>query len=143
MKIKWKMTLWNTILMVILAAIILFFMLYITSAVAERSAESILKSVIDRNQYEVWYGNGKLRTFDFEHFDDGAYLQVYDKEGQLLEGIDPWELDAAEFLSDEGFRMIEADGDKLYLYSVRVWADDWKPRSPGSSGEPDASGEPD
>ena len=143
MTIKWKMTLWYTVFMALLAAVILFFMLYISSSVAERSAESILKSVVARNQDEVWYGNGKVRTFGFESFDDGAYLQVYDKSGKLLEGLDPWHLEAADYLSNERFRMIETGGDRLYFYCVRIWADDWKPPLPGASGEPGWPDSPD
>ena len=141
MTIKWKMTLWYTFLMAALAAIILFFMLYITSSVAERSAESILKSVVDKNQNEIWYENGRLRSFGFESFDDGAYLQIYDKEGTLLEGLDPWELDAASYLDDRNFCSIVVEDEKLFFYSVRVWEEGWSWPSSGSSGEMDASDE--
>ena len=139
MNITWKMTLWNTILMIVLAVIILFFMLYITAAVAERSAESILTNVIERNQYEVWYGNGKVRTFDFESYDDGAYLQIYDKQGNLLEGLDPWRLEAAPYLADESFNTVTTEKERLYFYCIRIWADDWTPPGarPGASSEPD------
>lgn len=142
MTIKWKMTLLYTILMVVLAVLILFFMLYISSAVATGSAERILKNMVDENQNEVWYANGRLMTFDFDHYNDGAYSQVYDKEGNLMEGFDPWELDAAEYLSEEGFRTIETAEGRLYFYCVRVMADDWSPRSFRASGEPSASDEP-
>ena len=146
MTIKLKMTLWYTVLMAVLAAIILFFMLYLTSAVAESSAENILKNMLSKNQDEVWYRGGRLITFNFDHYDDGAYSQVYDKEGTLLEGFDPWELDAAEYLSDDGFCTIETSEGRLYFYCVRVWADEWTPRSSIVSGEPggsSASEEPD
>ncbi len=139
MSIKWKMTLWYTILMVVLAALILFFMLYITSSVAENSAERILKNMVNKNQNEIWYRNGRLMTFNFDHYDDGAYSQVYDKQGTLLEGFDPWELDTASYLTDEGFCKVETADGPLYLYSVRVMADDWMPRLSGPSGEPSSS----
>ena len=143
MTIKWKMTLWYTLLMAVLAAIILFSMLYITSAVAENSAERILRSVVEVNRQEVWYGNGRLRTFGFESYDDGAYLQIYDRDGNLLEGLDPWGLEADNYLADGDFRIIGTAEDKLYFHSVRVWADDWTPPRPGASDEPGSTEEPD
>lgn len=155
MTIKAKMTLWYTVLMVVLAALILFFMLYISSAVAENSAERILKNMVGKNQEEVWYRFGRLTTFSFDHYDDGAYSQVYDKQGELREGLDPWQLDVTPYLSDGSFRTIDTGEDKIYFYSMRVWADDWSRWSaggfggqgasgePGVSGESEASGEPD
>ena len=149
MSIRWKMTLWYTLLMAVLAALILFFMLYITSAVAENSAERILKNMVAENQTEVWYANGRLVTFAFDHYDDGAYSLVYDRDGALIDGYDPWNLDASSYLANESFRTIETAEGKLYFYSVRVWEADWMPFSPRSSGEPtvfdgsDAPPEPD
>ena len=140
MTIKAKMTLWYTILMAVLAAIFLFFMRYITSAVAERSAESLLETLVERNQSEVRYEDGQLYTFDdFERYDEGAYLQVFDREGNLLKGYDPWNLNAVESFEDEEFFTVESGGETLYLYSARVWSEDRRP--PDSSGEPGSSGE--
>ena len=122
MTIKWKMTLWYTLLMVVLSALILFFMLYISSSVAENSAERILKNMTNKNQEEVWYENGRMMTFNYDHYDDGAYSQVYSRDGELLEGFDPWQLDMTAYLSDDGFRTIDTGEDKLYFYCARVWA---------------------
>ena len=143
MTIKWKMTLWYTVLMVLLAAVILFFMLYITSAVTERSAESLLKKMVGKNEEELWYGDGRLVTFNFDHYDDGAYSQVYSSEGELLEGFDPWQLDVAPYLTDDGFCTIDTGEGRLYFTCRRVWADDWmfRPaRGSGEMGSPEGSG---
>ena len=79
-------------------------------------------------------------TFNYDHYDDGAYSQIYSKDGELLEGLDPWQLDMTPYLSDDGFRTIDTGEDKLYFYCTRVWAVNRMPWQ-GASGEMGASGE--
>ena len=144
MTIKAKMTVLYTLLMVVLAVLILSFMTQITSSAAENSAETILKTVVEKNESEVWYVDGRVRTFDFEGYQDGAYLQVYDKEGTLLEGFDPWEFSPVNYLEDRRFSTISTEDGTMFFYCERIWSDPWASswRS-GPSGEPWSSEEPD
>ncbi|MGM9614851.1 MAG: ATP-binding protein [Oscillospiraceae bacterium] len=144
MSIKWKMTLWYTLLMVLILAAVLGFMLYISQTVAENREQSLLKSVVERNADEVWFEFGRLETFGFVTYSDGVYLQIYDDEGNLLKGYSPFAVET-DTLADQTIRTFSAEGDTIYLYSIRI-ADDGYPFHRiivnSASGEPgDASGE--
>ncbi len=141
MSIKWKMTLWYTLLMVLILAVVLGFMLYISQTVAESREQSLLKSVVERNADEVWYVFGRLETFGFVTYSDGVYLQIYDDDGELLEGYSPFPFES-NMLEDQTLRAFSAEGDTVYFYSIRVAGAGYPGYRNPASGEPgNASGE--
>lgn len=138
MSIKWKMTLWYTLLMVLILAVVIVFMLYISKTVAENREQSLLKSVVERNADEIWYEFGRLETFGFVTYSDGVYLQIYDDDGTLLRGYSPFTVETG-MLEDGTIRTFSAEGEPIYLYSI--WVMDagylfYKNAAGAASGEP-------
>ncbi len=142
MTIRLKMTLWYTLLTLLILVFVLGVMLYMSDKVAESQAHSALKSAVDWNADEVWYEFGELETVFFETYQSGVYLQIYDDTGKLIKGYSP--LDGLpDNMENETFREITVNGSKLYFYSVRVEDDGW-PRSHGPEREKsDASSQED
>ncbi|MBR4331753.1 MAG: HAMP domain-containing histidine kinase [Clostridia bacterium] len=128
MSIRLKMTLWYTLLSLLIMAFVLSVMLNISDKVAKNQAKSVLKSVVDVNATEVWYQFGELETGDFDEYDNGVYLQIYDDTGVLLKGYSPISA-LPDNLENEAFREIAVNGSALYFYSVRVTdeSEKWPP----------------
>ncbi len=139
MSIRLKMTLWYTLLTLIIMAFVLGVMLYASDEVAASQAQSVLKSAVDMNAAGVWFEYGELVSVDFEEYSDGVFLQIYDESGNLVKGHSPLEA-LPKNLEDEGLQEVTVNGGKLYFYSVKVtdeageWPPDFGPSSGKSSG---------
>lgn len=139
MSIKWKMTLWYMLVMLLMAAVMLAFMLNISDTVAESRAQEILTRTVDLGAQDVWFEHGQLESFGFMTFLNGVALQIYDADGNLLKGVSPVEVDVDTFGSTKTQKLTE-NGSTLYLYSIWV-ADKSSALYSGASGEMSASGE--
>ncbi len=140
MSIRLKMTLWYTMLTLIIMAFVLGIMLYASDKVAASQAQTVLKSAVDMNAAGVWFENGELVSVDFEEYTDGVLFQIYDENGKLVKGHSPLKA-LPENLKNEELQEVAANGSKLYFYSVRVTdeAVDWRPGFGPSSGKSIAS----
>ncbi|MBQ7016415.1 MAG: HAMP domain-containing histidine kinase [Firmicutes bacterium] len=88
--VKVKMTLWLTILMIVLSAVLVGFMVLLSQTVAKRTAMSQLKSVVQNNiQYITVSGSKPLIDENFAYYQNGVSLLVYSKNETLLAGQVP------------------------------------------------------
>lgn len=84
MSAKLRLTLWFTLMVFILAAMVLVFVLVINSAaITDDPAERLVKTVL-RNADDVEFDNGRFDWEDLELYRRGVYCSFYSTAGDLL-----------------------------------------------------------
>ena len=84
MSAKLRLTLWFTLMVFILAAMVLVFVLVINSAaITDDPAERLVKTVL-RNADDVEFDNGRFDWEDLEPYRRGVYRSFYNTAGELL-----------------------------------------------------------
>lgn len=84
MSAKLRLTLWFTLMVFILAAMVLVFVLVINSAaITDDPAERLVKTVL-RNADDVEFDNGRFDWEDLELYRRGVYCSFYNTAGELL-----------------------------------------------------------
>lgn len=121
LSIKMRVTLWYTLLMLLLSALVLGFMVFISEHIAQSDAQEALVQGVDANMEEVEYEDGELDIEgDFIYLKNGVSTLVYSQDHQLMGGYLP-----AGFASDEPFvdgtvRGVQSDGGQFYVYDRLV-----------------------
>ena len=83
--VKAKMTLWLTILMIVLSGVLVGFMMLLSQAVARRTAMSQLKSAVQNNIQYVSVNDAKPEiNGKFAYYQNGVSLLVYSRSETLL-----------------------------------------------------------
>lgn len=84
MSAKLRLTLWFTLMVFILAAMVLVFVLVINSAaITDDPAERLVKTVL-RNADDVEFDNGRFDWEELELYRRGVYCSFYSTAGELL-----------------------------------------------------------
>lgn len=84
MSAKLRLTLWFTLMVFILAAMVLVFVLVINSAaITDDPAERLVKTVL-RNADDVEFDNGRFDWEELEPYRRGVYCSFYSTAGDLL-----------------------------------------------------------
>lgn len=118
--IKLKITVWLTLLMVLLAGLLLAFMLFISSAVASQTAMSQLSQTVRSNLDQISISGGKLELKDGFHFyRSGVSTLVYSQNEALLAGQIPVSFTGSEPFQS-GLTRTVAAGDERYLV-LDIW----------------------
>lgn len=95
--IKSRVTLWYTLFMVVLTAVVLFLLVFIGGRQLDASVRGRLEAVLADNISEVEYDNGEILAHeDMITFWDGIYFILYDYEGNHIQGELPKEVDVEE-----------------------------------------------
>lgn len=85
--IKVQLTLWYAALMALMAAMVLGFVLVISSSVSVQTAQNNLTQTLRGNLTQVSLENGSLQVGEEFHFlQNGVYTVVYSQSGALLAG---------------------------------------------------------
>lgn len=84
MKLRTKLTLWITGLLLLTAAALTAALFLISDTAEQATARSTLESAVSRCAAELGTGRG-LRGYRGRTYDNGAYLQVYSGDGSTLE----------------------------------------------------------
>lgn len=83
---KFKLSIYNTILMTIMVILVLFFMLYISDSVITTSSQAQLKSVVNSNADDIDFDDGELDLDDIEFYKNQVTTLIYSVDGYLLAG---------------------------------------------------------
>lgn len=95
--IKSRVTLWYTLFMTVLTAMVLFLLVFIGGRQIEAAVRGRLEAVLADNIAEVKYNRGKIEVEDeLVTFWDGIYFILYDYEGNHLQGSLPKGITADE-----------------------------------------------
>lgn len=114
------MTLWFTLIMVIIVALVLVFMLVVGgSMVVDNAEKQLIKSVQD-NSDEVEYNNGVLDLGEFNFYDTGVYTLIYNTEGKLIGGAGYAPFEGEDKFVNAATRKVSMNGGEYLIYDLYV-----------------------
>ena len=90
--IKWRMTLWFSLLMIAITALMLVFVMLMNRNTVTRPPEAELLYMVDRNADDVEFDHGDWDFSDVEQYAHGVYTEIFDENGQRLFGTAPAEV---------------------------------------------------
>lgn len=115
--IKMRMTLWYSALMLLLVAVVLGFMAFVSDNLAAGSARAALTGAVEANLDEVEYDDGELEIDDdFAYLSGGVSSVVYTAGGELAAGHLPEGFATTAALEDGTVRSVSAGGRQFYIY---------------------------
>ena len=118
--VKMKITVWLTLLMAMLAALLLSFTISTNNAAASKTAMSQLSTSVQNNIKQVALVQNRLDLGEEFHFyQNGVSTLVYSKSEALLAGQLPVSFSAEEPFQNGQIRMV-GDGEDQYL-ALDIW----------------------
>lgn len=122
LSIKLRITLWYTLLMLIIVLLVLGFMLSISDAIVQDNARSLLTSVVDFNAEEVDYDDGVLEIDDddFDFYKNGVSSLVYTADFVLAGGQLPRGFQQEVAFLDGETQVVASGGEQFLVYDTRV-----------------------
>lgn len=140
LSVRAKITLWFSVLIIIITAIMFALMLVISNSVLKTDVKETLQSVIDINSQEIEYiddlsnqemeigdqyieyNGGYLEIDDdFLNESNGVFTALYDSDGNLLYGQN---LINAEILTNEKIQKVSYNKEKYYTLSKKLSGND-------------------
>ena len=82
--IKWRMTLWFSLLMIAITALMLVFVMLMNRNSVTRPPEAELVHMVERNADDVEFDHGDWDFSDVEQYAHGVYTEIFDENGQRL-----------------------------------------------------------
>lgn len=143
LSIQLKVTLWYTLLMVVLGCMAVGFLLHAGSRTAQGDIQARMQAMVAESRRELDADDGQLEIdSDLEYFRDGVYLSVYDTAGLPLYGAVPRTFDNSALFADGRMRTVRGQEGSWYVYDARVtvygWGDVWV-RTVAAAGRVDAT----
>ncbi len=120
MSAKLRVTLWITLMVLLLAAMVLVFVLVINGASVTDDPAGRLVKVVVKNADSVEFDNGRFEWDDLDFYKRGVYCSVYDASGALLCGAAHENWDVELPLRANEIRTVRAGGEELYVYDTMV-----------------------
>ena len=120
LSVKFKLTIWITLLMVLLVALVLGFMMMLSSSVVSGHTYDQLTATVRENLSGISKENGTL-TFseDFSFNQGGIYILVYSDAGALLAGQPPLAYPEGETFESGVARQVSGGSSDFYI--VDFW----------------------
>ena len=117
LSIHLKVTLWFTLLMVLLVSVVLAFLFYTGAQSALEGTKSQMMDMVAAGWREIDADNGGIEIDDdLEYFKDGIYLSVYDAGGVPLYGSVPRDFDNSAVFAPGQLRTIPSMQKSWYVY---------------------------
>lgn len=117
MSITLRITLWYTLLMLLIVLSVLGFMMVISDSIIQSNAAGRLITIIEYNIDEVEYDDGELEIDNaFESFKNGISSLVYTADFVRVEGRLPDSFPEETEFIDGDTRLINAEGDRYLVY---------------------------
>lgn len=125
LSIKMKVTLWYTGLVVMIMLLVLAFVLTSADKVLLFKMEDTIENVVKDSVEELDYSNGKLEVEeDFEYYDDGVNIVIYNEQGALLEGRNPADFNASTPFKSNQIQTIQNGNQEWLVFDTRWDAGD-------------------
>ena len=120
MSAKLRMTLYFTLMVLLLAALVLVYIVVVNKSAMSDDPASRLVHMVLENADEVEFDNGRFDWDDLDAYKRGVYCCFYDEDGQLLHGArrENWEIELP-FLPNV-VRTVKTGGEEVYIYDVSV-----------------------
>ena len=120
MSAKMRMTLWFTLMVIIMAAMVLVFVLVINANSITDDPAGRLVSRVLRNADQLEFDHGHMDYSDVKVYSRGVFCTFYDEEGRVLLSADPEGVSSALPLEENIVRSEEINGEEYYVYDARV-----------------------
>lgn len=115
--IIWKVTIWYTIFLCILAVMVVSFTYLVSERIINRTSRNHLVSVVENLAEEIEYDDGVLETDnDIDFLDNGVYVSIYDEENSLLLGMVPKNYDISNSYPLETIEKTKIMQEEWYVY---------------------------
>lgn len=125
--VKWKITLWLTILMALLSGLLLVFMLTISRLVTTKTSMEQLSRTMRDNAARISYADGSLQFVDgFQFALGGVSTLVYSRGGALMAGQLPVSFSTEEPFENGSLRTIPSGGARYLVLDLWIpsgWED--------------------
>ena len=118
--IKVRMTIWFTVVMVVISSLMLVFVMLMNRNQVTKPPAAQVVSVVTRNADRLEVEHGVLDLSDVDLFRHGVYTQVFDEEGQLLAGSAPTELTKQLPLAEGDVRQAQGSDGLYDVYDVSI-----------------------
>lgn len=122
LSITTKITIWYTIVLLIIVGGFLAVLTYAGNVRAgEMARTKLVDSVSDAGEEIHTAGENFIIDKDLEFYEDGVYISVYDSNGEMIEGRRPAELTVVPPVSDTGVeKTTDRNGETWYIYDSRL-----------------------
>ena len=118
--IKTRVTIYFTLMMMLVVALVLVFMLIVGNRVVTNNAEATLLDVVHDNIDDVEYEDGYLDLDELNLYRHNVYVLVYDEDEQLIGGSGLRHFEGDELFLNGQTREIDIDGDGYLVYDLYV-----------------------
>ena len=141
LSIKLRVTLWFTLMMVLLVAAVLTFLIAAGGHIELLGARNTLTRTVAESFDELEWDDGKLDAADFDSYSRGVYLAVYSADGNRIYGRLPKGFDDSLALSGAGIRSEAGENGDWLVYDefgsiskhTRVWVRGAMPATEGGA----------
>ncbi len=124
--IKLRVTLWFTLLMLVLGGLALGLLFYGGAQSGLAARRELLTSMVEDSEKEIEAESGTLEIDrDLESFRDGVYLSVYDASGVPLYGMVPRTFDNSTPFGDRQLRTVEGETGSWFVYDQHFEIEGW------------------
>ena len=119
LSVKQKLTLWITLLMLLLSTLVLGFMVAVSSSVVTENAYDQLTSAVQNNLSGISRENGSLKFSEgFSFTNNGVYTVIYSDSGALLAGQLPLAFPEGTALENGAIRPVQGVDDSYYALDL-------------------------
>ncbi len=118
--IKTRVTIYFTLMMVLVVALVLIFMLIVGNRVLTNNAEATLLDVVHDNIDDVEYKNGYLDLDELSLYRHNVYILVYDEAKELIGGAGLRHFEGDEEFLNGQTRDVVIDREKYLVYDLYV-----------------------
>lgn len=120
LSVKMRMTLWFTLMVLLMAALVLVFVLVINANTITDDPAGRLVKVVLSNAGDVEFDQGRFEWDDLDVYKRGVYCNFYNERGELLMGAMPEEIDISLPLENNVMRSQFIGDREFYVYDCYV-----------------------
>ena len=121
MSVKLKITLWYALAMAVVSGLVLFTMNSFADDMIRNDMEMRMTRVVRSMAKEIVDKHGNLRPIpEFRYYDSGVHLILYDENGRIVGGVNPFSITDEFTLNDNEFRQNVYDGDPYYEFDKEI-----------------------
>lgn len=117
--IKWRLTIWFTVVMVVISTLVLVFVMLMNGNSVTRPPEAEVVRMVERNADDVEFEHGGWDFSDVDFYRHGVYTEIYDETGTRLAGSPPTGVDLpspAETDGSGGVETVTVGSRHYYVY---------------------------
>ena len=128
MSAKLRLTVWIAAMMLILCAIMLFFIIWVDRTGLVNDSPERLVETVSHNEEKFEAEHSEIAWDDVDFYIRGVYCAFYDETGKLLRGVTVDGLNPSDIPFDEYVvQSIPLDGDEFFVYDAQLVTRDGQP----------------